>query len=106
MVSFILRFLNALETKGGAHWLAENVELKNISSWNDPLGMLVVGIRHLGFSAWKPAECAAIGNELFAWQEKGLSEKEGIFVITFTAIVVQTFKELKEYHCMLGRLRS
>lgn len=71
------RFLNALETKGGAHWLAENVELKNISSWNDPLGMLVVGIRHLGFSAWKPAECAAIGNELFAWQEKGLSEKEG-----------------------------
>ncbi|KAK9177817.1 hypothetical protein WN943_027006 [Citrus x changshan-huyou] len=72
-----LLFLNALETKGGAHWLAENVELKNISSWNDPLGMLVVGIRHLGFSAWKPAECAAIGNELFAWQEKGLSEKEG-----------------------------
>lgn len=71
------RFLNALETKGGAHWLAENVELKNISSWNDPLGMLVVGIRHLGFSAWKPAECAAIGNELFTWQEKGLSEKEG-----------------------------
>lgn len=71
------RFVNALETKGGAHWLAENVELKSISSWNDPLGILVVGIHHLGFSGWKPEECAAIGNELFAWQEKGLLEKEG-----------------------------
>lgn len=90
-MSFILRFVNVLATKGGAHWLAENVELKNISSWNDPLGILVVGIHHLGFSGWKPEECAAVGNELFAWQEKGLLEKEGIFVLTFTVIVVQIF---------------
>ncbi|KAJ0092874.1 hypothetical protein Patl1_26203 [Pistacia atlantica] len=77
--SFVLfsRFLNAVEAKGGAHWLAENVESKNVGSWNDALGVLVVGVSQLGLSGWRPEECSAIRNELLAWQETGLSVKEG-----------------------------
>lgn len=77
--SFVLlsRLLNVLENVGGAKWLADNVGLKNVSSWNDPLGALIVGIRQLGLSGWKPEECSAVGSELLAWQEKGLFEKEG-----------------------------
>uniref|UniRef100_A0A7N2LWV0 CBM20 domain-containing protein n=1 Tax=Quercus lobata TaxID=97700 RepID=A0A7N2LWV0_QUELO len=77
--SFVLlsRFLNVLETVGGAHWLAKSVEAGNINSWNDPLGALVVGIHQLGLSGWKPEESAAIENELLAWRERGLSEREG-----------------------------
>lgn len=71
------RYLNALDAVGGANWLAKNVESKNVSSWNDPLSALTVGIRQLGLSGWRPEECSAIGNELFVWQEKGLSEREG-----------------------------
>ncbi|KAJ4723049.1 phosphoglucan, water dikinase, chloroplastic-like [Melia azedarach] len=77
--SFVLfsRYLNALENEGGAGWLAENVKSKNVSSWNDPLGVLIMGVRQLGLSGWKPEECNAIGNELLSWQEKGLFEREG-----------------------------
>lgn len=72
------RFLNALEAKGGAHWLAKNMESKNVGSWNDPLGVLVVGVGQLGLSCWRPEECTAIRNELLSWQAKGLSAKEGM----------------------------
>lgn len=75
----ILRFLNALETTGGANWLAANVKSKNVSSWNDPLGALIVGIHQLKLSGWKSEECAAIENELLSWKEKGLSERKGAF---------------------------
>ncbi|XP_071742670.1 phosphoglucan, water dikinase, chloroplastic isoform X2 [Rutidosis leptorrhynchoides] len=77
--AFVLmsRYLNALEAAGGAHWLADNVNSMNVNSWNDPIGALVVGIRQLGLSGWKPEECKAIENELLAWQEKRLLEKEG-----------------------------
>ncbi|KAI3460627.1 hypothetical protein Pfo_017290 [Paulownia fortunei] len=77
--AFVLlsRFLNALEAVGGAHWLAENVEQKNVSSWSDALGALVISIHQLGVSGWKPEECRVIGNELLAWQERGLLETEG-----------------------------
>lgn len=77
--SFVLlsRCLNTLEAAGGAHQLAEHVNLKNIRSWNDPIKALVVGIHQLGLSGWKREECNAIGNELIAWQEKGLLETEG-----------------------------
>ncbi|XP_062164636.1 phosphoglucan, water dikinase, chloroplastic isoform X2 [Alnus glutinosa] len=76
--SFVLlsRFLNVLEAVGGVHWLTKSVESGNISSWNDPLGALVVGIHQLGLSGWKPEESAAIENELLAWQDRGLSERE------------------------------
>lgn len=77
--AFVLmsRYLNALDAAGGAQWLAENVNSKNVNSWNDPIGALVVGIRQLGLSGWKLEECKAIENELVAWKEKGLLEKEG-----------------------------
>nr|POF10157.1 phosphoglucan, water dikinase, chloroplastic [Quercus suber] len=80
--SFVLlsRFLNVLETVGGAHWLAKSVEARNIDSWNDPIGALVVGIHQLGLSGWKPEESAAIENELLAWRERGLSEREGAII--------------------------
>lgn len=76
------RYLNALDAAGGAQYLADNVNLKNVNSWNDPISSLVVGIRQLGLSGWKLEECKAIESELLAWQEKGLSEKEGdIFIL-------------------------
>ncbi|KAL3329444.1 hypothetical protein AABB24_036503 [Solanum stoloniferum] len=77
--AFVLlsRFVNAVEALGGADWLAENVTVKNVSSWNDPIGALTVGIQQLGISGWKPEECKAVGNELFSWKERGISEIEG-----------------------------
>ncbi|XP_057798732.1 phosphoglucan, water dikinase, chloroplastic [Salvia miltiorrhiza] len=77
--SFVLlsRFVNALEAVGGAHWLAESVEQKNATSWSEPLNALVASIHQLGVSGWKPDECKAIGNELIAWQNRGLLETEG-----------------------------
>ncbi|CAI0397705.1 unnamed protein product, partial [Linum tenue] len=77
--SFVLlsRFLNELEAKGGAKWLTENAELKNVSSWNDPLSSLIIGVHQLSLSGWKPKECTAIENEILAWQKTGLSGKEG-----------------------------
>lgn len=75
----ILRFLNALEAMGGANWLAANVKSKNVGSWNDPLGALIVGIHQLRLSGWKSEECAAIENELLVWKDKGLTEREGSF---------------------------
>ncbi|KAL2520078.1 Phosphoglucan [Forsythia ovata] len=77
--AFILlsRFLNALEAVGGASWLAENVDKKNVGSWSDPIRALVIGIHQVALSGWKLEECRAIGNELLAWQERGLIETEG-----------------------------
>ncbi|XP_075085302.1 phosphoglucan, water dikinase, chloroplastic-like isoform X2 [Nicotiana tabacum] len=77
--AFVLlsRFVNAVEALGGADSLAENVAQKNVSSWNDPIGALNVGIQQLGLSGWKPEECKAVGNELLSWKERGLSETEG-----------------------------
>ncbi|XP_010551754.1 PREDICTED: phosphoglucan, water dikinase, chloroplastic-like [Tarenaya hassleriana] len=71
------RFLNALEIMGGSRRVAEDVESKNVSSWNDPLDALILGIRQVGLSGWKQEECVAIGNELVAWKERGLLENEG-----------------------------
>ncbi|KAK6115543.1 hypothetical protein DH2020_007812 [Rehmannia glutinosa] len=77
--AFVLlsRFLNALEAVGGSHWLAKNVEQKNVNSWGDPLGALIISVHQLGLSGWKPEECQVIGNELLAWKERGLLETEG-----------------------------
>ncbi|CAN4090771.1 unnamed protein product [Withania somnifera] len=74
--AFVLlsRFVNAVEALGGADWLAQNVTLKNVSSWNDPIGALTDGIQQLGLSGWKPEECKAVGNEL--WHgKKGIFQK-------------------------------
>ncbi|KAI5565501.1 hypothetical protein BDE02_14G126300 [Populus trichocarpa] len=103
--SFVLlsRFLNALEAMGGAKWLADNVESKNISSWSDPLGALIVGVHQLALSGWKPEECEAIGAELLAWKEKGLLEKEGsedgkiIWVLRLKATLDRARRLTEEY---------
>uniref|UniRef100_A0A1J3K4Y7 Phosphoglucan, water dikinase, chloroplastic n=1 Tax=Noccaea caerulescens TaxID=107243 RepID=A0A1J3K4Y7_NOCCA len=71
------RFLNALETMGGAVQLAKDVESRNVASWNDPLDALVLGVHQVGLSGWKQEECLAIGNELLAWRDRDLLEKEG-----------------------------
>ncbi|XP_048629319.1 phosphoglucan, water dikinase, chloroplastic-like [Brassica napus] len=71
------RFLNAVETMGGAVKLAKDVGSKDVSSWNDPLDALVLGVHQVGLSGWKQEECLAIGNELLAWRERDLLEKEG-----------------------------
>ncbi|TYK17008.1 phosphoglucan [Cucumis melo var. makuwa] len=71
------RFLNVLEATRGADWLAENAKSKNVSSWNDPLDALIFGTHQLGLSGWKPEECVAIVNEISAWKERGLAEREG-----------------------------
>ncbi|CAA7017203.1 unnamed protein product [Microthlaspi erraticum] len=71
------RFLNALETMGGAVQLAKDVESRNVASWNDPLDALVLGVHQVGLSGWKQEECLAIGNELLAWRDRDLLAKEG-----------------------------
>ncbi|KAL6000505.1 Phosphoglucan, water dikinase, chloroplastic [Asimina triloba] len=61
----------------GASRLAQNIGLKKVDSWGNPLAALKIGIQHVGLSGWKVEECDAIESELLAWQRKGLSEKEG-----------------------------
>ncbi|KAJ4870584.1 hypothetical protein Rs2_47806 [Raphanus sativus] len=71
------RFLNAVESMGGAGQLAKDVESRSVASWKDPLDALVLGVQQVGLSGWKQEECLAIGNELLAWRERDLLEKEG-----------------------------
>lgn len=104
------RFLNAVEASGGAHWLADNAESRNISSWNDCLAALIIGIRQLGLSGWKPNECYAIGNELLAWKERGLLEKEGdedgkkIWALRLKATLDRSRRLTEEYSEALLRI--
>ncbi|KAG8481242.1 hypothetical protein CXB51_026060 [Gossypium anomalum] len=110
--SFVLlsRLLNMLEAVGGANWFADNLESKNISSWNDPLGALIVGVHQLSLSGWKPEECAAIQSELTAWQEKGLFEKEGsedgkrIWALRLKATLDRSRRLTEEYSEVLLQL--
>lgn len=95
------RFLNALEVMGGAKWLTDNVESKNVNSWNDSLDALIVGVHQLGLSGWKPEECAAIGTELLAWKEKGLFEREGTFLVLYSPLALETFDMFSEVHILL-----
>lgn len=62
---------------GGADQLAKDVESRNVASWNDPLDALVLGVHQVGLSGWKQEECLAIGNEILAWRERDLLDKEG-----------------------------
>ena len=36
-----------------------------------PIGAAVLAVRHVGLSGWQPQECAAVENELTAWQQPG-----------------------------------
>ncbi|KAG6582037.1 Phosphoglucan, water dikinase, chloroplastic, partial [Cucurbita argyrosperma subsp. sororia] len=71
------RFINVMEATRGGDMLVENVKSKNVSSWNDPLDALIFGTHQLGLSGWKPKECVTIVNEIRAWKERGLAEREG-----------------------------
>ncbi|GBG79977.1 hypothetical protein CBR_g30239 [Chara braunii] len=77
--AFVLlsRFLNALNDAGGAALLAEGVRQGSVGNYNHPLGATILGIRQLGLSGWRQAECIAIENELSAWQAAGIIEKDG-----------------------------
>ena len=69
--AFVLsaRFQNILEGgEGGSDGLAGAHE----NAWALPVGMLVLALRHMGLSGWKSAECAALDEELSAWQNAGL----------------------------------
>ena len=79
------RYLNALESMGGAVQLAKDVESRSVASWKDPLDALVLGVQQVGLSGWKQGECLAIGNELLAWRERDLLEKEGYFLLSHTS---------------------
>ncbi|GMI96082.1 PHOSPHOGLUCAN WATER DIKINASE [Hibiscus trionum] len=91
------------EAMGGANWLVDNMCTKKIGSWNNPLRSLILGVHQLGLSGWKPEECAAIGSELSAWQEKGLLEKEGsedgkrIWALRLKATLDRTRRLTEEY---------
>mmetsp|Transcript_26383 Transcript_26383/g.66311 ORF Transcript_26383/g.66311 Transcript_26383/m.66311 type:complete len:950 (-) Transcript_26383:1236-4085(-) len=64
---------NILEQGGGYHSLAEARD----RDWALPIGATVLGLRHMGLSGWNPAECAALENELAAWQRQGMfTDKE------------------------------
>ncbi|OVA01660.1 Carbohydrate binding module family 20 [Macleaya cordata] len=110
--SFVLlsRFLNALEAIGGSSKLAENAGSKNVRSWNDPLDALTVGIRQLGLSGFKPKECISIENELLAWKQKGLSEREGsedgktIWALRLKATLDRSRRLTEEYSEALLRI--
>ena len=90
-----------LEASGGTNWLAANVKSKNVSSWNDPLGSLIVGINQVKLSGWKSDECDAIQSELLAWKEKGLSELEGacLFFLGPVSLCISDFL-VESYGCL------
>ncbi|KAH9572132.1 hypothetical protein CY35_02G130500 [Sphagnum magellanicum] len=73
--SFVLlsRLINALESAGGARWLADEARKENVSSWAHALGAIVLGLRQIGLSKWQQAECIAIENELQCWQAVGVT---------------------------------
>ncbi|CAM6112841.1 unnamed protein product [Calypogeia fissa] len=78
--SFVLlsRYINSLESAGGAKWLIDEAKSTNVSAWNQTLGAVVLGIRQIGLSGWQSQECLAIENELSAWQSAGIVQKDGI----------------------------
>ena len=53
--------------QGGAEGLAGQAD----SGWDLPLGAVVLGVRHMGLSGYEAPECAALENELTAWQQQG-----------------------------------
>ncbi|XP_024534041.1 phosphoglucan, water dikinase, chloroplastic isoform X1 [Selaginella moellendorffii] len=76
------RFLNAMDSSGGAKSLSEEIQSKSTSKWKQPLGGVVLGIRQLGLSGWQQAECLAIENELMTWEKDGICGK-GMSIILF-----------------------
>jgi len=67
--AFVLlsQLTNMLEAQGGPAALAKGED----AAWALPIGAAVLAIRHVGLSGWEPRECAAVENELTAWQQLG-----------------------------------
>lgn len=61
------RFINVLESRGGA----ENLAKGNDGGWGLPLGALVLSLRQLGMCGFEPPECMALERELAMWQRLG-----------------------------------
>jgi phosphoglucan,water dikinase len=48
------------------------------ASWSVPLGAVLLAVRNVGLSGWRPGECLAVENELCAWRAAaGLDERDG-----------------------------
>ncbi|KAL2649665.1 hypothetical protein R1flu_017793 [Riccia fluitans] len=77
--AFVLlsRYINEVESAGGANPLINEAKSQKVTSWNHPLGVVVLGVRQLGLSGWQQKECLAIENELAAWQAAGIEAREG-----------------------------
>ena len=69
--------MNAVEAAGGAGMLASEATAGSADSWSHSLGATVLGLRQLGLSGWQSQECAAVENELQAWQAAGLPKGGG-----------------------------
>lgn len=69
--AFILlsRYLNDMDSSNMSAQLTQG---RN-DVWANPLGMLVLSVRHLGLSGWKPAECFALDNDISTWQKLGVA---------------------------------
>jgi phosphoglucan, water dikinase len=69
--AFILlsRYVNDIYNNGTTSQLTQG---KN-DVWAQPLGMLVLSVRHLGLSGWKPAECFALDADISTWQKLGVT---------------------------------
>lgn len=61
------RFINTIEEKGGAEFLAT----ANDGSWALPIGALVLSLRQIGLTGYSQSECMALENELVRWQQIG-----------------------------------
>ena len=72
--AFILlsRYMNHIYDSGTVGQLTQG---RN-DVWAQPLGMLVLSVRHLGLSGWKPAECFALDADISAWQKLGVANSE------------------------------
>ena len=57
--------------------LASEATAGSADSWSHSLGATVLGLRQLGLSGWQSQECAAVENELQAWQAAGLPKGGG-----------------------------
>ena len=53
--------------QGGSSALAA---ARSTIAWSHPLAMLLLGVRNVGLGGWMPTECAALEQEVTAWQQE------------------------------------
>lgn len=80
------RVVGHLESQGGPGALAGGSD----NAWAQPLGALVLALRNVGLSGWEWGECAALDQEIAAWQAGGkLQEKQNALRLKATLERVQ-----------------